>query len=208
MGIVSIKTISSVSKLGFWRMTEPWEDLLRMLELPAAELEAFEGISKDKRQQEWLACRALLKEILGKHATIGYDRERKPHLVGMTTEISMSHSGEYVCVYLRESAPVGVDIQQMKPSISKGAFYFLNEAEMQWADLENNVQMHLIWSAKESVFKYAGEASIDLKKHITINPFSGNQNGRFEVNLQKGDNQEVVQLQFDTFDDYVITWTV
>jgi len=208
MGIVSIKTISPVSQLGLWRMTEPWETLLAALDVPAADLAALEAISKNKRKQEWLACRALLKEMLGRYAVIGYDAERKPHLAGSDVDISMSHSGAYVCVYLRAGAPVGVDIQQMKPSIATGAFYFLNDPEMQWADLENNAQMHLIWSAKESVFKYAGDASIDLKKHITINPFSGNQNGRFEVKLQKGANQEIVQLQFDTFEDYVLTWTV
>lgn len=208
MGIVSIKTISPASKLGLWRMSEPWEDLLGMLDLPASETETVDGISKEKRKREWLACRVLLKEMLGQNQLIAYDAERKPYLAGSEMEISMSHSGECVCVYLRKGAPVGVDIQQMKPSISKGAFYFLNDAELQWADLENNVQMHLMWSAKESVFKYAGDASIDLKKHITINPFSGNQNGRFEVNLQKSGLPETIQIQFDTFDDYVLTWTL
>lgn len=208
MGIVSIKTISPVSKLGLWRMAEPWEDLQAMLDLPSSEIAALEGISKEKRKQEWLACRVLVRKMLGTGAVIGYDRERKPHIVGSETEISMSHSGEYVCVYLREGASVGVDIQQMKPSISKGAFYFLNDQELQWANLEDNVQMHLIWSAKEAVFKYAGDASIDLKKHIIIPAFSGNQNGRFEVNLQKDDLPEAIQIQFDTFEDYVLTWTL
>lgn len=189
-------------------MSEPWEDLLAMLELPASEMDAFKAIAKPKRKQEWLACRALLQEMLGRYGLIGYDAERKPHIIGSETAISMSHSGEYVCVYLRKGAPVGVDIQQMKPSISRGAFYFLNDEEMQWVELEDNLQMHLIWSAKESVFKYAGDAAIDLKKHIRINPFSRNQNDHFEVSLQKGDLSEMIQIQFDTFEDYVLTWTL
>ena len=131
MGIVSIKTISPVSKLGLWRMTEPWEDLLGMLDLPASEMAVLGRISKEKRKQEWLACRMLVREMHGTNAVIGYDPERKPHLVDTDVEISMSHSGEYVCVYLRKGASVGVDVQQMKPSISKGAFYFLNEEELQ-----------------------------------------------------------------------------
>lgn len=189
-------------------MAEQWENLLKMLDLPPSEMETFKAISKEKRKQEWLACRMLLLQMLGKNVAIGYDPERKPHITGSNVEISMSHSGEYVCVYLRQGAPVGIDIQQMKPSISKGAFYFLNDAELQWADLDDNLQMHLIWSAKESIFKYAGDASIDLKKHITINPFSGNQNTRFEVTLQNGDLPQQVQIQFDTFEDYVLTWTL
>lgn len=208
MGIVSIKTISPVAKLGLWRMTEPWQDLLGMMELPRSEKDTFGVILKQKRRQEWLACRVLLKEMLGQYGIIGYDAQRKPHLAGRHTEISMSHSGEFVCVYLREGAPVGTDIQQMKPSISKGAFYFLSDAELQWVNLDDNLQMHLIWSAKESVFKYAGDASLDLKKHIVINPFSSNQNGHFEVNLQKDGVAQLIQIHFDTFEDYVLTWTV
>ncbi|MCF0070853.1 4'-phosphopantetheinyl transferase superfamily protein [Dyadobacter sp. CY261] len=208
MGIVSIKSISPVAQLGLWCMSEPWQQLLGMLALPASEMEKLQAIPKEKRRQEWLACRVLLKEMVGDNALIGYDAERKPHLSGHDQQISMSHSGEYVCVYLSERKPVGVDIQQMKPSISQGSFYFLNEDEMQWADLKDNVQMHLIWSAKESVFKYAGDASIDLKKHITIKPFSGNQNGHFEVNLQTNNRQQTVPIQFDTFEDYVLTWTL
>lgn len=208
MGTVSIKTISPVAKLGLWRMEEPWERMLETLDLPASETKTLESISKPKRRQEWLACRALLSEMTGQYAVISYDAQRKPHLTGSDTQISMSHSGQYVCVYLSTGAPVGVDIQQMKPSIAKGAFYFLSDAELQWAQPEDNLQMHLIWSAKESVFKYAGDAAVDLKKHIVINPFSSNQNGHFEVNLQKDGLDRLIQIHFDTFEDYVLTWTV
>lgn len=189
-------------------MTEPWQELLEMLNLPQAELQVLPTIVKDKRKQEWLACRALLKQMLGAYALIGYDEQRKPFLTGIDTRISMSHSGDYVCVYLSEHNPVGVDIQQMKPSLAKGAFYFLNEMEMQWVDLDDNLQMHLIWSAKEAIYKYAGDASVDMKKHITISPFSGNQNEGFEVKLQKGADHQIVHLQFDTFENYVLTWTI
>lgn len=208
MGIVSIKTVSPVSKLGIWRMTESWQELRQILELPSSEQQTLETIGKDTRKQEWLACRVLLKEMLGQNFLIGYDSERKPHLTSSDTELSISHSGAYVCVYLNERAPVGVDIQQMKPSISKGSFYFLNEEEQQWVDPENNLEMHLIWSGKEAVFKYAGDAAVDLKKHITIKQFSSNQNGLFEVNLQKANTRETVLVRFDSFEDYVLTWTI
>lgn len=189
-------------------MIEPWQELLERLDLADIESEILRTIVKDKRKQEWLACRALLKEMLGTYVLIGYDAQRKPYLTGIDTQISMSHSGDYVTVYLSDNSTVGVDIQEMKPSISKGAFYFLNDMEMQWANLEDNLQMHLIWSAKEAVFKYAGDAAIDMKKHMTISPFTSNQTGSFEVTMQKGIDQQIVQLQFDTFENYVLTWTI
>jgi 4'-phosphopantetheinyl transferase len=208
MGISSIKSISPVSLLGLWHMTETWQQLQAMLDLPDRETATLDSIQKDKRKQEWLACRALLAEMTGSVPAIVYDSNRKPHIEGSQMQLSMSHSGAYACVYVHHTSPVGVDIQQMKPSISKGADYFLNEHEQHWADLTDNLLLHLMWSAKESVFKYAANADIDLKKHITINRFSSNQNGVFEVNLLNGQSPQSMQIAFDTFEDYVLTWTV
>ncbi|MHA4741502.1 4'-phosphopantetheinyl transferase family protein [Dyadobacter sp. MSC1_007] len=208
MGISSIKSISPVSLLGLWHMTETWQQLQAMLDLPQQEADTLDSIQKDKRKQEWLACRALLAAMTGSAPSIVYDNNRKPHIDGSQMQLSMSHSGAYACVYVHHSRPVGVDIQQMKPSISKGADYFLNEDEQHWADLTDNLLLHLMWSAKESVFKYAANKDLDLKKHILINRFSSNQNGFFEVNLISGQSPQPLRIAYDTFDDYVLTWTV
>lgn len=208
MGISSIKSISPVSSLGLWYMTETWQQLKEMLDLPQPEIDTLQSIQKDKRKQEWLACRALLAQMTGSQHSIVYDGNRKPHLEGSAMHISMSHSGQYACVYVHETQPVGVDIQQMKPSISKGADYFLCDEELDWADLSDNLLLHLMWSAKESVFKYAGNAALDLRKHMTINRFPSNQNGIFEVNLVNGQSLEPLRIAYETFEDYVLTWTV
>ncbi|MEO6287434.1 MAG: 4'-phosphopantetheinyl transferase superfamily protein [Dyadobacter sp.] len=138
---------------------------------------------------------------------IYYDENRKPHIQHSGQQLSMSHSGEYVSVYLHKTHAVGVDIQQMKPSISKGADYFLNDDEQRWADLDDNVLLHLIWSAKESIFKYAGDTDLNLKKHIITNSFNSNQNGTIQVSILKGNMTENILVQFETFEDYVLTWT-
>jgi 4'-phosphopantetheinyl transferase len=208
MGISSIKSISEDSVLGLWHMTEPWQELKKSLDLPSRELVALEEKKTDRRKQEWLACRALLQHMTGAQPVIDYDSNRKPHLKDNSQQLSMSHSGEYVSVYLHKTHSVGVDIQQIKPSISKGADYFLNDNEQTWADLEDNLLLHLIWSAKESVFKYVADTNIDLKKHIITNSFNSNQNGTIQVSILKGSMTENILVQFETFEDYVLTWTV
>jgi 4'-phosphopantetheinyl transferase len=208
MGISSIKSISEDSVLGLWRMTEPWQELRKSLDLPSGELAALEEKKTHRRKQEWLACRALLQQMTGSEPVIYYDSNRKPHIQGSSEQLSMSHSGEYVSVYLHKTHTVGVDIQQIKPSISKGADYFLHEKEQRWADLADNLLLHLIWSAKESVFKYAGNNDLDLKKHIITNSFKSNQNGTIQVSILKGSMTENILVQFETFEDYVLTWTV
>ncbi|WAC12893.1 4'-phosphopantetheinyl transferase family protein [Dyadobacter pollutisoli] len=208
MGISYIKTVSPDAVLGLWHISEPWQELKTMLDLPAQELAPLKEKKTDRRKQEWLACRALLQQMTGSQPIINYDINRKPHIKNTDQQISMSHSGEYACVYLHKTRPVGVDIQQMKPSISKGCDYFLNEDEKRWVTIENNVQLHLIWSAKESAFKYAGDMDMDLKKHIITNAFNSNQNSVIQVSILKGNMTENILVQSETFDDYVLTWTI
>lgn len=208
MPICYIKSISDDSTLGLWHMSESWHDLKETVNLSDGELLALEDKKTDRRRQEWLACRMLLQEMTELQPVIMYDENRKPHIKDSIKQLSMSHSGEYASVYVHDNKPVGVDLQQMKPSISKGADYFLNEAEMQWTNLNDNVLLHLIWCAKEAVFKYAGDADLDLKKHIITNPFQSNQNGVIEVCIQKENINKSVKVHYDAFDDYILAWTV
>ena len=207
MGICYIKSISDHATLGLWHVTEQCQDLQEMISLPAHDLEKLNAKRTEKRKLEWLVCRVLLKEMIHIEPVVYYDENRKPHLENDSHQISMSHSGDYVSVYVHERMPVGVDLQLMKPSISKGADYFLNAEEQDWTDLDDNLLLHLIWSAKEAAFKYAGDPDLDLKKHIITKPFSINQNGLIEVSILKN-TSESIHIRFDTFENYVLTWTV
>jgi phosphopantetheinyl transferase len=208
MGICYIKTVAPHAQLGIWRMTEPWQDLTTKINLPEEELHALTDITKDKRKQEWLSSRLLIQEITGQSPVVRHNADRKPYLPASEYQLSISHSGEYAAVYISPKSMVGVDIQQLKPSISKGIDYFLNPDEQQWIDTENNLLLHLMWSAKEAAFKYAGNADLDLRKHFTIKPFESNQNGEIQVLISNAGHIVPLTLGYDTFDDYVLTWTI
>jgi len=208
MGICSIKSISDHASLGLWHMTETWQELRAMLHFSDSELLALEEKKTDKRKQEWLACRVLLREMTQAQPIIVYDENRKPRIDGTSMQLSMSHSGDYSCAYVHDSEAVGVDLQQMKPSIARGSDYFLNETEQQWVDLGDNVLLHLIWCAKEAAFKYAGDPDLDLKKHIITNPFHSNQNGSIQVSIQKEPRNESIHVHYDAFEDYLLAWTI
>ncbi|WP_439557018.1 4'-phosphopantetheinyl transferase family protein [Dyadobacter sp.] len=188
-------------------MTESWQELRNLVNLPEKAFTQLETIAKDKRKQEWLACRMLIQELTSRPPVVHYDTNRKPHIPDSSYQLSMSHSGDFAAVYVSDQS-VGLDIQQMKPSISKGMDYFLNDEEQQWINAADNLLLHLIWSAKESAFKYAGDAELDLKKHITIKPFKSNQNGRFEVLLASKGTYLTLPVAYNTFEDYVLTWTL
>lgn len=208
MGIASIQRFSKTASLGLWQITESTETLLNNLALSSSDQKRFETKKTDSRKKEWLACRNLLGEMLGRIPRIEYDSQEKPFLPDENTCISLSHSGVYAAVYVNSKKAVGVDIQKIKPSISAGADFFLNEAELQWADLSDNNLLNLIWAAKEAVFKLVGSKNLDFRKDIDLKAFKSNQNIPIEVNIF---NQETIQntkVCHSFFEDYVLTWTI
>ena len=167
MGISSIKSTSATATLGLWKMTETWQELLPEVKLTEEEMAPLQALARDKRKWEWLACRKLLNEMTNLPPIVRHNTDRKPSLLNFEGYISFSHSGDYACVYIDTEKLVGADIQQMKPSIEKGIDYFLNHEEQSWVNAGDNLLLHLIWSAKEAVFKFAGDADLDLRLHLT-----------------------------------------
>ncbi|QRR03963.1 4'-phosphopantetheinyl transferase family protein [Dyadobacter sandarakinus] len=206
MPVSSIKTISEETYLGLWKMTESWQQLAAALDLTESEQQQLNEKRTDLRKLEWTSCRALLKAMTGGAMHIVHDENRKPHLERSDYAVSLSHSGEYACIYVSRKRDVGTDIQKMKPSIAKGSDYFLHETEQQWVNMDDNLLLHLIWSAKEAAFKYAGDPELDLKKHIVTSRFESNQKEEIEVSILKKEPQ-TVRMAFENFDDYVLTWT-
>jgi phosphopantetheinyl transferase len=208
MGIASIERFSNTASLGLWQITESVETLLSRLVLSSSEQQRFKTKKTDSRKKEWLACRNLLGEMLGRNPLIEYDSQEKPFLTDDNTYISLSHSGVYAAVYVNSEKAVGVDIQKLKPSISNGADFFLNEAELQWADLSNNNSLHLIWAVKEAVFKLVGSKELDFRKDIDLKPFESNQNKPIEVSIFNQQTIQNTKVCHSFFEDYVLTWTI
>ncbi|WP_221393144.1 4'-phosphopantetheinyl transferase superfamily protein [Dyadobacter sp. NIV53] len=207
MGILYIKKPSKNSLLGLWHITESVETLLKALDLSPADREIYQTKKNDKRKKEWLACRNLLNGMFPEKVKVYYDQEGKPYLDENKFQISMSHSGEYACVYAHEIKPVGVDVQKLKPGIQKGLDFFINETERGWIDAEDNLMLHIIWSVKESVFKYYGLNELDMKKDVTVSSFKSNQNAMIEVSILNHDLKNKLFITFEIFGDYVLTYT-
>jgi 4'-phosphopantetheinyl transferase len=208
MGIVSIQRFNENSVIGLWKITESVEELLYEMNLTSKDQQIFAKKSTVGKKQEWLACRRLLRSMSENAGEIGYDPMGKPFLKDSNLNISISHSGHYACVYLSESRPVGIDVQKLKPSISAGSHFFLNENEFEWVDQDDNAQLHLIWSVKEAVYKFAGKQNLDLKKDIILNPIKSNENDLIEVNILGKVMNDILYVHYRFFDNHVLTWTI
>ena len=173
------KTLEPEGLLGIWDIKEDESYFLEALDLYPGEDRQLEQI-KGFRRLEWLACRHLVHFLSGRQirGAILKDKFGKPFLEESTWEISMSHSGGKAAVI---AAPylVGVDIQNIVPRISTLAPRFCNREELDGIQASVNPieAAHVIWGAKESLYKIYGKGKIDFRKDLAVYPFDYDPNG-------------------------------
>lgn len=93
----------------------------------------------------------------------------KPYIEGMEhIHLSISHSEEWIAVYWSEQTPVGIDIEQEREKIRNIEKYFINaEEKLHFGDLSLD-KLHLIWGAKEAIFKFYEGKFTALENEVTI----------------------------------------
>jgi 4'-phosphopantetheinyl transferase len=157
-----------------WEVKEDEYALLERASLNKAELRAFHLITNPGRRIEWLAVRALLKELYPTGApTIGYLENGKPILLNHTDKISISHSGNMVAIAIHSGLTPGIDIEKIHPRIFKIATRFLNEDEKKHLATPPSIeQLTIIWAAKEVLFKIYEHGGISFKNDFRIAPFT------------------------------------
>lgn len=207
MGLVYKKVVSEHALLGLWKIEESEEDMLHILE--TAGISTSKALKKrnTKRIRESLATRCLLFEMLEKPFEIGHDADGKPFLQGDTHQISISHFDQYATIYLSTACAVGIDVQKIKFDIAKGIGFFLNVQEQIWVDKMDFILINILWSAKESIFKYAADKDLNIKDQITIYPFRADSEGIIEISFGAQIDQKV-SVSYEIFEDYILTRTL
>ncbi len=207
MGLVYKKILKGDSLLGLWEISESIEEMLKALKSSDFDLEKLEKKVNNKRKTESLAVRLLLDQMLEGTHEINHDENGKPFLKSTEYEISISHSDKYAAVYLVQGKSAGIDIQKIKPDIGRGIDFFLNDGEQLWVDKTDFILINILWSAKESVYKYAGVKDLDPRNNMSVNPFQAKSEGDIVVNFGK-ENLEMISIQYEVFEDYVLTRTL
>lgn len=164
-----------------------------------------------KRRIEWLAGRKLLHEMSGRE-TRGVclkDEFGKPYLEDSDYHISISHSHELVAV---AAAPVsvGVDIQYLVEKIGRIAHKFVREEEAATILPETRLEhQHVIWGAKECLYKAYGRKQLDFLVHLQIEPFVYRPEGGLTTGwVIKEDYKAYFQVYYELHGDYMFVYTV
>jgi phosphopantetheinyl transferase len=206
-------------RVAVWHVTEDYEELLSMLpDADSVSNEAEQQFSSEFRRIEWTAVRVLLYTVLDRQVHINYNDLGAPLLPGYEgLHISISHTKGYVAIALSESAPIGIDVEQIErfeektnvfddkeklPRVEKVRTRFMRNDEF----AETTIGLLLHWSAKETLFKVLGREGVNFVDEMQVSPFDETQyEGEFSIKDMKEDDTYIIY--YKVFDDFVLTYT-
>lgn len=135
--------------------------------LTAEERETMASFSCARRRNEWSSWRRLVRCNLDPQAVIAYDPNGAPQLVGSPLHISVSHTTSWVAVL---SAPrrCAVDIETASRNFDRAKSHYLSDEEAALPESNHPLFLPLIWCAKETLYKLAGECGLSLRDDLRI----------------------------------------
>lgn len=172
------KIENSPYEIGVWAIDEPpsfFEDGLELIQPEQEQLDAIKG----RRKLEWLASRYLLHKMSGRafRGAILKDDYGKPFLTQSSFQISLSHSRKMTAA-IAGPTPVGIDIQIQVPKIERISHKFIHEEEFNF--IEERCKMdyfHVLWGAKESLYKAYGRRQLEFIENIRVDAFIFDEKG-------------------------------
>ena len=193
------------TRIAIWHVTEDLDELFYLLpDDVSVREEANRRFKSQKRILEWVAVRVLLYDMLDRQVDIFYDDDGAPHLPDYEKmDISISHTKDYVAVALATEGEIGIDIEQIADRVEKVRERFVREDEQ----AQNINQLLLHWSAKETAFKMLHRRKVDFLKHFKVLPFKEEQEGTFQLQEFKTDDEQVLNVNYKIFPDFVLTYS-
>ena len=184
MPLHSITALPGRACLGLWHLTETPADLWPLLVAAPAYTPLLPARADGPRQAQWLAGRVLVQRLLGPATPLPLlcnEDNGRPFLAGPGPQpaLSLSHSGSWVAALLAPpGTPVGIDVEVVRDKAQHIARKFLNEQEL--IDLQLIALpaagatepapelFSLLWSAKETLYKLAGQRGIIFRENLLL----------------------------------------
>ncbi|HAM10752.1 MAG: hypothetical protein A2X05_08660 [Bacteroidetes bacterium GWE2_41_25] len=208
MGCITKHYLNEFSILGVWKIEEDLDTLLSMVSLNGDDKKRYKGFSSNSRKLEFLSVRALLAELLGKDASIVYNKNNKPFLRDGSRFISISHSHKLTSILLSTNEKVGIDLEYMSSNIAAIALKFLNIKEkITKVNEYRKYHLYIHWCAKEALYKICDKEGISIRKNITIEPFEVKDAGEIRGRVHTDKINESFDLHYSRYDNYAIVWT-
>ncbi len=195
------------NKLVIWKSEQDESFILPPLSV--AESEELNQLPPSRRLQG-LVFRKMLQQLLpNKNTECLKDNFGKPFLTDLPLEISFSHSGSYLAAIASESS-VGIDIQQFSSKMERVAHKFVAESEWKFIENEHFTNyLHLLWSAKESLYKADGKKGLEFKTQLIVEPFEWQQEGGTCFGkVIREESTRFYKINYRILDNMILVWAV
>lgn len=208
--------INETTRLGIWKIEEN-EDFFKN------NVPLHRDVTHPHKRLQHLAGRFLLQFLFPDfpYELIRIADTRKPFLPGEQYHFSISHCGDYAAAIVSKDNRVGIDIEIPVDKIARIKDKFLNDDEQEkWASViaseskqdnkhsdgqEKNVLLTLLWSCKESVFKWYGDGKVDFREHINL---MDQDNNNETIHCYFAKNQSNLSIQYRKLNHLILAWVV
>lgn len=196
--------INESTRLGVWKIEETEEFFRRNVPL-------HRDVTHPKKRLQHLAGRFLLQYLF---PDFPYDQiqiadTRKPYLAGERYQFSISHCGDYAAAIVSRTHRVGVDVEETKDKILRIKDKYLSPGEQKLfipdPATPDSRLLTLLWSAKESVFKWYGAGEVDFRRDIRLSEMDSSSN---TLRCDFGKSGSTLNIHYRMFDRLVLSWVV
>ncbi len=185
--------------------TENTEELKSQIKLSEKEENELLSISSEKRKLEFLGVRLAVKLLLNTDTEISYHHNGKPLLADNSYHISISHSKKWIAVIVSKNRLVGIDIETPNDKIARISEKFMGAEELKnFSTKADKRILHIIWSAKEVLYKIIGNQAVDFSKQLQIFPFEPKDDGT--LNAKHIPTNTLFQLQYMQSPEYTLVY--
>ena len=204
------KSVDHQTQIAIWKIEEPLGFFEAKLQFNGSHSEQVEALS-DRKKLEWYASRYLIQLLIGQNddSICLKDSYGKPYLKSSAYHISLSHSNNLAAVIISPKS-VGIDIQKMVAKIERISNKFASPSELdRIGHVKRLESLHVIWGAKECIYKAYGKKSVSFKQHIATGPLNFLGDKAIFTGLF---NNDKVKMQFnlcaEKIDDYILVYAI
>ena len=202
------QTIDRHTKLGIWKIEETEQFFLETVPLQ-------KEITHPHKRLQHLAGRYLLRYLFPDfpYELIRIADTRKPFLENEAYHFSISHCADFAAAIVSSNKRVGVDVEVFSEKIERVREKFMNRIE---EDTINHFAPHnhfdkyltLIWSCKESIFKWYGNGQVDFRKHMQMQAIHFDERREVLVTdfLFAKEKPKLLKLRSVFLDKFVLSW--
>jgi len=200
MPIFYQQPVNDNTRLGIWKIEET-EDYFR------GNVPLHRDVTHPHKRLQHLAGRFLLQFMYPDfpYSLIQIADTRKPYLPDEQYHFSISHCGDYAAAIVSRTQRVGVDIELPVEKILRIRSKFSSDEEFSMLNGQFSM-LHsttIIWSSKESVFKWYGEGGVDFRKDIKLKNINAKEE-MLDCFFEK--TKQNLKIHYRQLDGIVLAW--